>query len=49
MVKYFKNKQRVLPSSAKNLLIYDGSIQEAYQEIVHLYNLKGMLKYFIGF
>ncbi|CAB5188085.1 unnamed protein product [Rhizophagus irregularis] len=42
-VTYFKNKQRVLPSSSKNLLIYNGNIQEAYQEIIQLYNLQGNL------
>ncbi len=42
LVTYFKNKQRVLPSSNKNILIYNGSIEEAYQEIIHLYNLQGM-------
>ncbi|CAG8603131.1 7208_t:CDS:2 [Rhizophagus irregularis] len=35
---YFKDKQRVLPSSNKNLLIYNGSV--AYQEIIRLYNLQ---------
>ncbi|PKK74018.1 hypothetical protein RhiirC2_844278 [Rhizophagus irregularis] len=38
---YFKDKQRVLPSSNKNLLIYNGSV--AYQEIIRLYNLQGNL------
>jgi hypothetical protein len=42
LVTYFKNKQRVLPSSNKNTLIYNGSIEEAYQEIIRLYNLQGM-------
>ncbi|POG67659.1 hypothetical protein GLOIN_2v1481389 [Rhizophagus irregularis DAOM 181602=DAOM 197198] len=37
-VTYFKDKQRVLPSSNKNLLIYNGSV--AYQEIIRLYNLQ---------
>ncbi|CAB5372101.1 unnamed protein product [Rhizophagus irregularis] len=40
-VTYFKDKQRVLPSSNKNLLIYNGSV--AYQEIIRLYNLQGNL------
>uniref|UniRef100_U9T2U5 Uncharacterized protein n=1 Tax=Rhizophagus irregularis (strain DAOM 181602 / DAOM 197198 / MUCL 43194) TaxID=747089 RepID=U9T2U5_RHIID len=35
------HKQRVLPSSNKNLLIYNGSV--AYQEIIRLYNLQGNL------
>ena len=42
LVEYFKNKQWVLPSSDKNLSIYNGSIEEAYQEIIHLYNLQGI-------
>jgi hypothetical protein len=42
LVTYFKNKQRVLPSSNKNLLIYNGSVEEAYQEIIRLYNLQGI-------
>lgn len=41
-VTYFKNKQRVLPNSSKNLLIYNGNTWEAYQEIARLYNLQGM-------
>ncbi|RIA97780.1 hypothetical protein C1645_813655 [Glomus cerebriforme] len=40
LVQYFKNKQCVLPSFSKNLLIYNGSIQKAYQEIIRLYNLQ---------
>ena len=30
LVTYFKNKQQVLPSPNKNLLIYNGNILEAY-------------------
>ncbi|GBC07766.1 hypothetical protein RclHR1_07680020 [Rhizophagus clarus] len=33
--------QLILPSSNKNLLIYDGNIEEAYQKITRLYNLQG--------
>ncbi|PKY38473.1 hypothetical protein RhiirA4_537325 [Rhizophagus irregularis] len=40
---YFKDKQRVLPSPNKNLLIYNGSVDIAYQEIIRLYNLQGNL------
>ncbi|PKY55970.1 hypothetical protein RhiirA4_506071, partial [Rhizophagus irregularis] len=40
---YFKNKQRVLPNSSKNLLIYNGNTCKAYQEIIRLYNLQGNL------
>lgn len=42
LVIYFKNKQRILPISSKNLLIYNGNIQEAFLEIIRLYNLRGM-------
>jgi hypothetical protein len=41
LVKYFKNKQRILPAESKNLLIYNGDVETAYLEIVNLYNRNG--------
>ncbi|RIB22493.1 hypothetical protein C2G38_2033568 [Gigaspora rosea] len=41
LVSFFKNKERVIPSDQKNNTIYLGSTEEAYQEIVNLYNIKG--------
>ena len=41
-VTYFKNKQRVLPTSNKNSTLYNGNIGKAYQEIIRLYNLQGI-------
>ena len=43
LVEYFKNKQCILPISRKNLLIYNGNTQEAYKEIIRLYNLQGIV------
>ncbi|RHZ69217.1 hypothetical protein Glove_286g4 [Diversispora epigaea] len=39
-VNYFKNKERIVPSNQKNI-IYLGSIDEAYEEIICLFNIEG--------
>jgi len=49
LVTYFKNKQRVLPAPNKNSSIYNGSVEEAYQEIIYLYNLKGTFNIYLIF
>ena len=41
LVRYFKNKQRVLPAESKNPLICNGDIENAYLEITNLYNIHG--------
>jgi hypothetical protein len=43
LVQYFRNKERIIPNSQKNKCIYSGTIEEAFQEIVRLYNLHGKL------
>ncbi|RHZ84715.1 hypothetical protein Glove_78g10 [Diversispora epigaea] len=40
-VNYFKNKERVVPPNQKNNIIYLGSIDEAYEEIICLFNIEG--------
>ena len=42
LVVYFKNKERVIPAENKNKLIYEGDIEIAYNEILRLFELKGM-------
>ncbi|RHZ47675.1 hypothetical protein Glove_574g27 [Diversispora epigaea] len=39
-VNYFKNKERVVPPNQKNNIIYLGSIDEAYEEIICLFNIE---------
>jgi len=41
LVQYFKNKERVLPTESKNLLLYNGDIETAYLEIINLYDTYG--------
>ncbi|CAG8453858.1 11881_t:CDS:2, partial [Diversispora eburnea] len=40
-VSYFKNKERIVPPDQKNNTIYLGSIDEAYNEIIRLFNIEG--------
>ena len=40
-VQYFRNKERVAPVSVKNNIIYKGSIEDSFTEIVRLYNIQG--------
>ncbi|RHZ89430.1 hypothetical protein Glove_14g62 [Diversispora epigaea] len=40
-VNYFKNKERIVPPNQKNNIIYLGSIDEAYEEIICLFNIEG--------
>ena len=47
LVQYFKNKQRVLPAELKNPLIYNGDVETAYLEIVHLYNTHGNYDFYL--
>ncbi|POG78529.1 hypothetical protein GLOIN_2v1870574 [Rhizophagus irregularis DAOM 181602=DAOM 197198] len=42
LVQYFKNKQRVLPTESKNLVIYNGDVEAAYSEIIDLYKTHGI-------
>ena len=41
LVTYFNNKERVLSADQKNKTVYSGSIEDAYNCIVHLYNTQG--------
>ncbi|GET03953.1 hypothetical protein GLOIN_2v1542684 [Rhizophagus clarus] len=41
LVHYFRNKERVVPASIKNNIIYQGDIENSYQEIIRLYNVQG--------
>ncbi|KAF0353151.1 proteophosphoglycan ppg4 [Gigaspora margarita] len=41
-VNYFKNKERTIPLDQKNNLIYSGSTEVVYQEIIRLYNYEGL-------
>ncbi|CAG8743577.1 11210_t:CDS:2, partial [Racocetra fulgida] len=38
LVNYFKNKERIIPADQKNNLIYYSSTEDAYQEIIRLFN-----------
>ncbi|CAG8735386.1 20650_t:CDS:2 [Cetraspora pellucida] len=40
-IQYFWNKEKALPANAKNYIIYSGVEDEAFQEIVSLYNEVG--------
>lgn len=40
-VNYFKNKERTIIADQKNTLIYHGSVEVAYQEIIRLYESEG--------
>ncbi|RHZ45370.1 hypothetical protein Glove_680g85 [Diversispora epigaea] len=42
-VSYFKNKERVVPPDQKNNTIYLGSVDEAYNEIIRLFNIEVFL------
>ncbi|EXX60829.1 hypothetical protein RirG_176440 [Rhizophagus irregularis DAOM 197198w] len=46
LVQYFKNKQRVLPTESKNLVIYNGDVEAAYSEIIDLYKTHGSISIF---
>ncbi|GBB97117.1 hypothetical protein RclHR1_02920002 [Rhizophagus clarus] len=41
LVHYFRNKEIVVPASIKNNIIYQGDIEDSYQEIIRLYNVQG--------
>ncbi|CAB4495143.1 unnamed protein product [Rhizophagus irregularis] len=41
LVHYFRNKERVVPASIKNNVIYQGDMEDSYQEIIRLYNMQG--------
>ena len=41
LVQYFHNKERVIPASIKNNVIYQGGVENSFQEIIRLYNVKG--------
>ena len=42
---YFKNKERAVPVENKNKLIYEEDIEVAYNEILRLFELKGIFYY----
>jgi hypothetical protein len=41
LVTYFRNKERILPANLKNYVIYQGTIENAFKEIVRLYKIHG--------
>ncbi|GBC49009.2 hypothetical protein GLOIN_2v1542684 [Rhizophagus irregularis DAOM 181602=DAOM 197198] len=41
LVLYFRNKERVVSASIKNNVIYQGDMEDSYQEIIRLYNMQG--------
>jgi hypothetical protein len=41
LVQYFRNKERVIPASKKNDIIYQDNVENSYQEIIKLYNIQG--------
>ncbi|RGB30539.1 hypothetical protein C1646_765196 [Rhizophagus diaphanus] len=41
LVLYFHNKERVVSASIKNNVIYQGDMEDSYQEIIRLYNMQG--------
>lgn len=43
LVKYFRNKERILPANVKNYIVYQDTIENSFQEIVRLYRLHGKL------
>jgi hypothetical protein len=43
LVLYFRNKERVVPASIKNNVIYQGDMEDSYQEIIRLYNMQGKM------
>jgi hypothetical protein len=43
LVQYFRNKERVIPASTKNNVIYQGDIEDSFQEIIRLYNEQGKI------
>ena len=45
LVQYFRNKERVVPLSAKNNIIYQDTIENSFQEIVWLYWIHGNVLY----
>ncbi|RHZ65477.1 hypothetical protein Glove_315g79 [Diversispora epigaea] len=40
-VGYFKNKEKIVPLDQKNNTIYLGSVDEAYNKIIRLFNIEG--------
>ena len=41
LVQYFRNKERVIPAPKKNNIIYQGTIEDSFAEIIRLYNTQG--------
>ncbi|KAF0434973.1 proteophosphoglycan ppg4 [Gigaspora margarita] len=41
LVQYFRNKERILAHNIKNIIIYSGSDEEAYAEILYQYQKNG--------
>lgn len=46
LVQYFRNKERVIASNVKNKVIYTGSDEEAYAEILRQYKVRGDIIFF---
>ena len=49
LVQYFKNKERVLSANLKNYIIYQGTIEDSFQEIIRLYGIHGKIFYVFFF
>ncbi len=48
LVQYFRNKERVNPAAIKNNVIYQGTIENSFTEIIRLYDIEGKyLKFFL--
>ncbi|GES80132.1 hypothetical protein GLOIN_2v1662765 [Rhizophagus clarus] len=45
LVHYFCNKERVVPASLKNNIIYQGGVEDSYQEIIRFYNVQYKIRY----
>ncbi|CAG8697434.1 288_t:CDS:2, partial [Gigaspora rosea] len=45
-VQYFRNKEQIVASSMKNKIIYSGSDEESYNEILHQYKANGSEMFF---